>query len=183
LRYVPGHLVLEVRRDLQALALDDVRAVLREGNDALFEGNPYVAAALLEAADFAAVPRTSLFISPLAAAEIRALRDRAPGEIQGVVADVMRRKLLRRTERQKGSVGATDRDDIEARCGAAWRELRLAPRFERVVANHDGEDSENWDAFPVPVGDARRTLEAFVDVLEGREPPGAERWTDELVSA
>ena len=34
----------------------------------------------------------------------------------------------------------------------------MAHHFQHVIVNHDGEDSENWNAFYFPLGDARRTL-------------------------
>jgi guanylate kinase len=88
----------------------------------------------------------------------------------------MRRKLLRRTRRQKGELSLRDLENIERRAGSAFRELQEAARFEWVIPNHDGEDSDNWEAFYYPLGDARRALWAFVDLLEGRVPSCAEKW-------
>ncbi len=170
LRGEPGWIVLDVRRDVQALPLADVRGVLSRGKDALFEGNPYVAAALLDAQELSGMPRASVFLSPLSAEEIAFLLDRAPAEAERIVTDVMRRKLLRRTQRQKGILSAGDLEDIEARCGAAWRELGFACRFDHVFPNHDGEDSENWDAFYFPMGDARRCVESLAAILRGETP-------------
>ena len=44
------------------------------------------------------------------------------------------------------------------RCLEAWR-------FDWVLANHDGEDSENW-TMEWPVGDAWATVRAFAELLE-----------------
>ena len=60
--------------------------------------------------------------------------------------------------------------------------MREAPRFDFVIPNHDGEDSRNWDAFGRPVGDARRTLDAFAALLEGRTPDGVEHWDETVVA-
>ena len=61
----------------------------------------------------------------------------------------MRRKLLRRMQRQKGLLSQKDLEEAERRAKSAYRELSLAHQFDRVVANHDGEDSENWNkVFP-----------------------------------
>ena len=65
---------------------------------------------------------------------------------------------------------------MERRAGSAYEELREAHHFEHVIPNHDGEDSENWDAFYYPLGDARKALQAVVALLEGRVPVGVERW-------
>jgi guanylate kinase len=50
-----------------------------------------------------------------------------------------------------------------------------------VIPNHDGEDSDNWEAFYYPLGDARKALQAFVALLEGRVPAGVERWEQDLI--
>jgi guanylate kinase len=51
-----------------------------------------------------------------------------------------------------------------------------------VIPNHDGEDSENWDAFYYPIGDARKALQAVVALLEGiASPPNVERWDQDLL--
>ena len=93
----------------------------------------------------------------------------------------MRRKLLRRTQRQRGILSLVDLEEVERRATSAYSELTLACHFDHVVPNHDGEDSENWDAFYHPVGDARRTLLAFAELLSGRVPAVAEKWEPGLL--
>jgi guanylate kinase len=97
------------------------------------------------------------------------------------VTDVMRRKLLRRTQRQKGILSLNDLENIERRAASAYVELKEAPHFDHVIPNHDGEDSENWDAFYYPVGDARKVLLAFADLLSGNVPSCAEKWDMDLL--
>jgi guanylate kinase len=58
----------------------------------------------------------------------------------------------------------------------------MAHLFNAVIPNHDGEDSENWDAFYYPLGDARKSLRAFVALLRGEWPDEAERWEPDLLS-
>ena len=53
--------------------------------------------------------------------------------------------------------------------------------FDYVIPNHDGEDSDNWDAFYFPLGDARTCLNSFVALLEGNVPAGVERWDADLL--
>ena len=48
-----------------------------------------------------------------------------------------------------------DLEDIEKRASSAYRELQEAWRFDHVIPNHDGEDSDNWEAFYYLIGDAR----------------------------
>lgn len=51
-----------------------------------------------------------------------------------------------------------------------------------VIPNHDGEDSANWDGFYYPLGDARKSLNAFVALLEGETPAGVKHWESDLLS-
>jgi guanylate kinase len=180
LRGDPRFVVLDVRGDLQALDLRALEALLRRG-DALFEGNPMVGAALLDHPSLARVPRVTAFLAPLCREEILDLRSRPGADLPALVHDVMRRKLLRRTRKQKGELSLPDLQNIEKRAGSAFAELRMAWKFGTVIPNHDGEDSENWDAFYWPLGDARRALAAFVELLEGKRPRSGERWTRDLL--
>jgi guanylate kinase len=181
LRTVPGHIVLPVRKDLQALEIAQVHRALDAGAHPFFEGNPYIAAALMHHELLADVPKVSCFMSPLSRDEIEYLLSQPNVNISSLVADVMRRKLLRRTQRQKGILSQRDLADIEARCTAAYTELRYAPSFDYVLPNHDGEDSENWDAFYYPIGDARKCLVDFAAILFGEQPKYAEKWEHGLL--
>jgi guanylate kinase len=174
--------VLDVRGDLQALDLSELAALLERG-DAFFEGNPFVGRLLQTNPVLARVHRLSVFLAPLSKDEIVFLKDPLRSlSLSDLVTDVMRRKLLRRTRRQKGELSLKDLENIECRAGSAFRELQEAAHFEWVIPNHDGEDSDNWNAFYYPLGDARRALLAFVDLLEGRIPACAEKWDAGLVA-
>jgi len=174
-------IVLDVRGDLQAVDLDDADRALRSG-DLFYEGNPFVALKLQDA--FATkVSVLSVFLTPLSREEILHLR--APGRnvaLEDFVTDVMRRKLLRRTQRQKGILSLADLENIERRARSAYTELKEACHFDHVLPNHDGEDSENWDAFYHPIGDARKTLLAFAELVSGKVPACAETWEDSLLA-
>jgi guanylate kinase len=176
LRSEREYAVLDVRGDLQALSLPDLYALLERG-DAFFEGNPFMGRLLQTHPALAQVRRLSVFLAPLSKEEIVFLKDPARSfSLPDLVTDVMRRKLLRRTRRQKGELSLKDLENVERRAGSAFRELQEAAHFEWVIPNHDGEDSDNWDAFYYPLGDARRALLAFVDLLQGRIPACAEKW-------
>ncbi len=178
LRSRENYVVMEVRGDLQALDVAQVRDLLTKGN-VLFEGNPFVGEQLL----LLDVPKTSVFVAPLSREEIVAFS--APElrvDLPGMVTDIMRRKLLRRTRKQKGELSQKDLAEVERRAGSAYEELRRAWKFQHVIPNHDGEDSENWNAFYYPVGDARRTLTALVAALRGEACPFLEQWGRELLS-
>ncbi len=173
--------VMDVRGDLQALDLQELSALLDKG-DVFFEGNPFVGRTLQTAAALADVNRLSVFLSPLSRDEILFLKAAEPSvSLPDLIADVMRRKLLRRTRRQKGELSLGDLQNIEKRAASAYRELQEAHHFEYVVPNHDGEDSENWDAFYYPLGDARMSLLAFASLLAGKTPLGVEQWEEDVI--
>jgi guanylate kinase len=124
----------------------------------------------------------SIFLTPLSREEIQFLQSRERGlSLEDFLTDVMRRKLLRRTQRQKNILSLKDLENIERRAASAYTELKEAWRFEYVIPNHDGEDSENWDAFYYPVGDARKTLLAFAQLVDGKVPTLIEKWGEFLL--
>jgi guanylate kinase len=183
LRAEHRYAVLEARADLQALDLEELDSLLRQG-DVFFEGNPNVARALQTHPRLAGVNRLSIFVSPLTKEEIIYLR--TPGRnvsLPELLTDIMRRKLLRRTRRQKGELSLKELEDVETRASSAYRELREAWHFEYVIPNHDGEDSDNWEAFYYPMGDARKALEAFAALLTGSVPAGVEQWDESLLGS
>ena len=179
LRGGPRFLVLDVRGDLQAVDLDLLREMLAS-TDVFFEGNPFVVRELQKHAVWGEVETLGAFLSPLTREEIVFLKERRV-PLQDFITDVMRRKLLRRTRRQKGILSLRDLENIEIRASSALREMRLAWGFDCIIPNHDGEDSENWDAFYYPVGDARKALLALSDLLAGQEPRHVEKWTEGLL--
>ena len=181
LRADPRYAVLEARSDLQALDVEELESLLWRG-DIFFEGNPYVGRALQTHPRLANIQRLSIFLSPLSKEEITYLK--APERnvsLKELLTDIMRRKLLRRTRRQKGELSAPDLQNIETRASSAYRELQTAWHFQYVIPNHDGEDSDNWEAFYYLIGDARKTLDAFIGLLQGQVRPGLETWEEDLL--
>jgi len=66
-------------------------------------------------------------MSPLSRDEIIFLKAAEPRvSLPDLIADVMRRKLLRRTRRQKGELSLRDLENIEKRASSAYRELQEA---------------------------------------------------------
>jgi guanylate kinase len=174
-------IVFEVRNDLQALDVGAFKAKL-ETSDVFVEGNPFIGSRLRELARSWGVECLSVFLAPLAKEEIVELKLRQPSvDLPGFVCDMMRRKLLRRTQRQKGILSLADLENIEVRAASAFGEMQTAWRFDHVVPNHDGEDSENWNAFYYPIADARKTMRAFAALLAGESTTGAETWEQELL--
>jgi len=176
-----GYAVLDVRGDLQALDVEDLRARLAE-SCAFFEGNPFVGRLLQTHPKLVGIDRLAVFLSPLSKDEIVYLRGAARNvSLPDLVTDIMRRKLLRRTHRQKLELSAKDLENIEKRASSAYGELKEAWHFDYVIPNHDGEDSDNWEAFYYPIGDARKALSSFVELLAGKIPPAAEKWEEDLI--
>jgi len=181
LRAQSRYAVLDVRGDLQALDIEELQALLEE-SCAFFEGNPFVARVLQTHPKLAGIDRLTVFLSPLSKEEIVYLKDAERNVfLPDLVTDVMRRKLLRRTRRQKLELSAKDLENIERRASSAYGELKEAWHFDCVIPNHDGEDSDNWEAFYYPIGDARDSLNSFVALLEGGNPPAVEKWEENLV--
>lgn len=181
LRQKKNFIVLDVRGDLQAIDLPAAKQMLG-GGDLFFEGNPFVGRKLQEA--LASTRRVlSIFLSPLSHEEIVFLQTlEREVRLEDFLTDVMRRKLLRRTQRQKNILSLKDLENIERRAVSAYTELKEACHFEYVIPNHDGEDSDNWDAFYYPVGDARKTLLAFAELLAGKVSPFVEKWSEQLLA-
>ncbi|MBF0124660.1 MAG: hypothetical protein HQL60_04915 [Magnetococcales bacterium] len=179
-----GHIVVDVRGDLQALEIAQIQRIMEANRDPFFEGNPFVPAKLREYGLFEKFPVLSIFLSPLSCEEILYLKDPARGvDLVGFVTDIQRRKLLHRSTRQKSHLSLKDLENIEKRAASAIVEMREAWKFDYVVPVHDGEGNENWDAFYYPVGSARRALLAVAALLQGDSPPvgTTERWSEDLI--
>jgi guanylate kinase len=181
LRHQFRYVVLDVRGDLQALDLEELQA-LQEGTDVFFEGNPFVARALQTHPALAEVRRLGIYLSPVSKEEIIYFKAQERHiALPDLITDIMRRKLLRRTRRQKSELSARDLENIERRAASAYGELKEAWHFDYVIPNHDGEDSDNWEAFYYPIGEARKALESFAALLEGAIPAGVEKWEQDLI--
>jgi guanylate kinase len=178
----PGFTSAIVRGDLQAIEVASIQAILDQGQDAFFEGNPFIPAKLGELGEIQEIPTLRVFLSPLSREEILFFKDpQQRADLKKLLPDIMRRKLLRRTKRQKTNTSLKDLENIEQRVASAIVELREAWKFDYVIPCHDGEDSEHWDAFYYPIADARKALLAFAALLRGETPPDVEKWEKDLV--
>jgi len=181
LRLDPKFIVMGVRGDLQALDLDELSDMLKEAS-VFYEGNAYVAEALITHPKLKDYPKLSIFLSPLSREEIEYLQ--SPDlhiSLPNLITEIMRRKLLRRKSRQKLELSLFDLEDIEKRAASAYTEMKMAWQFDYVIPNHDGEDSDNWEGFYYPVGDARKTLNCFLSLFQGKKPALAEKWDEGLL--
>lgn len=167
--------LLEVRGDLQGIDIDELSTILGRGEDIFFEGNPFVPQALWGLPELNQVQMLRVFLSPLSRSEILWYKEQGVN-LKEIVTDIQRRKLLRRTQKQKGLLSLPDLENIEKRAQSAPVELKLAWQFDWVIPNHDGEDSENWNAFYYPVGDALKAVQCFAGLLQGEPNAWAERW-------
>ena len=175
-------IVLEVRPgNFQALAKKDIENALREPGIAFLEAFYKFREEVRERGWLRENQILSVFLSPLTKEEILFLKGQAHVRLKELVSELMRRKLLRRTQKQKGSPSRRDLDDIEIRVGTAYEELRAACRYDYVIPCHDGEDSDNWNQFYYPLGDARKAVLSLVDILEGSEPRFGEKWPGDLL--
>ena len=173
------YVVMEVRGDLQALDVLELIEDLDKG-DIFFEGNPFVGEILINNPRLEEIEKVSVFISPLSVDEIQYFKT-LKVDLEKLVTDIMRRKLLRRTRRQKTELALSDLENIEIRAKSAFAELHHAGHFDFVIPNYDGEDSENWDAFYYPIGNARKTLLTFTEIVRGNQPTFADRWPLDLL--
>lgn len=177
----PGFVLIRARADLQALDLGAIQRTLDAGLDVFYEGNPYVPARLREEGILARLPSLTMFLAPLCREEILSLRHET--DLAALVTELQRHKLLHRTTKQKGTLGAKDLEDVETRAGLAYQELKEAWTYDHVIPLYDGEGHDHWDAFPQPVGSARRAFLAVAALLQGQEPPpgSTERWEEGLI--
>jgi guanylate kinase len=176
-----NYIVMGVRGDLQALNLKELAAMLKK-NPVFYEGNPYVAETLQTHPLLEETPKLSVFLSPLSKEEITYFSEPNRNvRLPDLITEIMRRKQLRRKTRQKVELSMVDLDDIETRASSAYREMKMAWQFDFVIPNHDGEDSDNWELFYYPIGDARKSLLNFVALLNGKDPPGVEKWSKDLL--
>ena len=95
----------------------------------------------------------------------------------------MKQKLLRRAEKLGTPLSRNVRKDIEIRSRSAYRELQTAWQFQHILVNHDGEDSDHWNQFYYPIGDARKNLILLAAIMRGEKPLCARAWPKNLIKA
>lgn len=180
LEHQERYVVMDVRGDIVALDLEELSTMLESG-DVLFEGNPFIGEVLLTHPSLDRFRKLTVFMTPVSREEIIYLRDRGAA-LADLITDIMRRRLLRRTRKQKGELSLKDLENIEKRASSAWGELSKAYLYDHVIPNHDGEDSENWDAFYYPLGDAHSSLHSFVALLRDEQAVDVEKWEHGLIT-
>jgi len=173
--------LIRVRGSIQAIDLTGIKKTLT-ASDALYEGNTFIAKKIITADILQNISKLSIFISPFSLTEIRQLAAKlTASKLKEYVFQHMRLKLVRRAQKQKTTLDQKELANIELRAGNAYQELGLAHHFNYVIPNHDGEDSDNWNDFNNPMGEALRTVDAVADLLKGTRPEIAENWISDLL--
>lgn len=175
-----GFLLNDNRGDLQALELAEIDRILESGRHAIYEGNPGFPEKLRDAGVLARHDSLSIFLAPLSREELDQAKS-AGADLEELIAQIQRRKLLHRTSQEESPLSLGDLENIEVRATNAYGECRHACRFDHVVPLHDGEGHDNWDRFGLLIGDARRATQAVVALIRGETPALAETWDDGLL--
>ena len=176
LRARDDFIVFEVRADIQALDISELTKELKT-SDIILDVSTLLVRAILNDERLKNIDRLSIFISPLSKEEVLLMRrENSVAESRAIITGIMKGKLLSRTKKQKGVLSPEDLTDIDRRAASAYDEMKAAWLFDYVIPNHDGEDSENWQTSPSPVGDAWTTTQTFASILRGKETDHAEKW-------
>ncbi|MBF0133585.1 MAG: hypothetical protein HQL75_13490 [Magnetococcales bacterium] len=168
MRFKDGFVVADVRGNLQALEINQIRRIFEEGNIPYYEGNPFVPAKLWDEGILHQFPHLPIYLSPLSKEEILFLRSpERRVDLSALVREMQRRKLLRRAVNRKRILSLKDLEDIEHGTASAYLELREAWKFKHILVSYDSGDGDHWDAFHYPLGSARKALLSFAALVAG----------------
>lgn len=153
-------IVANVRSDIQAIDMMQVRELLEEHNLVLAEVFHTLGKSLMgwrksqTELDFEV---RSVFLLPLSNDEIEQISKNSGKMSEQVVYEEMKTKLEKR--------GEDPPQKIEERARSAFKEMRDAPYYTDRIVNHAGEDNrEEWSE---PLGpEAKRVLNEFVNILQ-----------------
>jgi len=174
----PHFFSFNVRGDTQGVDVAQLRSQL-ETSTVFYEGNPFVAKTLVTEPSLEDIPKVSVFVSPLSAEEITLFAEHRE-DLEEVVTDIMRYKLLQRTQEHTGELSDSDVQKVENRARSAYSELQMAGEFDHVLVNHDGEESPHWQQFTYPIGDARLAVVTIAAVLRQQSAPALEQWDSKI---
>jgi guanylate kinase len=165
-RYVIG----PVRHIWQAVDSEEIALLLSRHDNLLLEIHPTLANLFLQhAAIKRLIPGVTVlrvFISPVTDQEIIAVqKGMGFSSAQDAVAAIMTQKLIARTLQQGKLLTPSELKDISIRAGEAFAEIQMGKSYDRILVNHDGEDSSDWKFSP-PLGEAGRTLYGLAEILK-----------------
>lgn len=169
-------LTMQVRGHMQALDYKQLKKDLQQST-MIYEGNTFTALKIMEKAKKSGAETISIFISPLSKNEVRFFRSKGTKiNFPALCTDIIRKKVARRTAKSNQFLTEPLLADIETRAATVYEEMELAHTFDFVIPNHDGEDSEHWDAFYFPVGEARLSVIALHRIIHGENDAFSEKW-------
>ena len=182
LRQDEQYIVIDVRGDIQALNLIELGPLL-ENHTVLFEGNTYIALEILKRFESDLKTKLlSVFLSPMSKAEIQLVQKyKRNTDFHYLLTTLMYKKLERRLQNYGKTLTSKRRENLTIRSQEAYYELKQAWRFDWIIPNHDGEDSDNWHVMPYPIGDAQISLHTFVDLLQKGHSDFAEKWEKNFI--
>jgi guanylate kinase len=176
----PQFIVFKVHDDYQAIDINQLSALLGQ-RDVFFEGNTTVGLLFQTHPELSAIHKLTIFLSPLSGEEIIDLRLRGKKYFRSAVQKIMRHKLLHRLKKFGTRMDSSHMADIRHRASNAYFELKEAHKFDHIIPNHDGEESDNWTRSLLPSGDAGRALDAFAAIISDKNHPNIEKWDENLV--
>lgn len=155
-------IVAEVRTDVQAIDMEQVRELLAEEETDLIIAEVFhtLGCRLMEwVKREESIPFTvrSVFISPLSAEEIQTQAGQTGKKPADVVYETMKAKLERR--------GEDSPSKIEDRARTAYVEMQNASHYTDQIVNHVGEDKGDQWGDPLSP-EAKRVLDEFVAILQ-----------------
>lgn len=178
-----NHIVFNVRSDLHALNLNEVKAVVAEDKGLGFlEIFHTLGRKLLEHEALSGVDVRTVFLSPITRWDYDATIEKSGHDgLKIALTGYMLGKLVQRAQKQKGG-GLTEPEmtKLRERAASAYDELLSAPYYNWVIPNRDAESDPHWDldltAEENSGTDAAKTLESFVRILRGENPNYFEQW-------
>jgi guanylate kinase len=174
-------LVLNVRGDLQAVNLKEILQLVRSF-DVIYEGNTFMGNLLRTHPRLNQVNKLSVILSPITKDEILYFQEQNMDvSLAQLIKGIMKNKLMRRAQNHAQNISKKILANIEERASDAFSELTEAWKFDYIIPNHDGEDSDNWKVSGLPLGDARKAVIALAALIKGNGCDYVEKWEEGLV--
>jgi len=172
-------IVFPVRKDLQAIDLNDIKKITSEPDAVGFLETFHTAVNELSGSSYLkGVDIRTVFMSPLSSDDIYSMK--FPKEVEKAFYDLIREKVINRFYRKNGALSLVSLRDAETRASTAFKEMCSACGYHYIIVNHDGEDSPNWGVNRA-FGDAGRAVKSMLQILQGVEKPDyVVQWRHEL---
>lgn len=162
-------IVAKTRHIWQAIDSIEILQLIANFEVVIFDIHPNLVHALLKFDHLSSAVKSRsvrVFLQPATLTEIqdmqRALGDASP---QQATAAIMTPKLISRAQQYGLDLTPEVLRDIQIRAGRAWEEILLGQDYDRILVNHDGEESPHWQDSP-PSGEAGKTLTKFAEIIQ-----------------